>query len=213
LQSRSLWHGTQYGEVQGHGEQFERHQSRHHHDGEELEEVTNFKYLGAALSKDGTSTAEVDIRIATATSAIARLIRIWKSNAISFPTKYKLFKSLVVSILLYGCKTWTLHANTERRIQAFEYKCLCRLLRISYLEHKTNQFVRDTVSALVGSQEPLLATVKRRKLAWFGHVTRHNSLCKTTCKAPSREVGVADGRRRAGCRMSKSGPASPWTSC
>ena len=165
--------------------------------GEKLEEVTNFKYLGATLSKDGTSTAEVHIRIATATSAMARLNRIWKSNAISFPTKYKLFKSLVVSILLYGCETWTLHADTERRIQAFEYKCLRRLLRISYLEHKTNQFVRDTVSALVGPQEPLLATVKRRKLAWFGHVTRHNSLCKTILQ------GTLEGGRRRG-RQKKS---------
>jgi hypothetical protein len=165
--------------------------------GEKLEEVTNFKYLGATLSKDGTSTAEVHIRIATATSAMARLNRIWKSNAISFPTKYKLFKSLVVSILLYGCETWTLHADTERRIQAFENKCLRRLLRISYLEHKTNQFVQDTVSAFVGPQEPLLATVKRRKLAWFGHVTRHNSLCKTILQ------GTLEGGRRRG-RQKKS---------
>jgi hypothetical protein len=93
------------------------------------------------------------------------------------------------------CMTWTLHADTERRIQAFEYKCLRRLLRISYLEHKTNQFVRNTVSALVGPQEPLLATVKRRKLAWFGHVTRHNSLCKAILRHPLQTRTIPRRRR------------------
>jgi exonuclease III len=175
--------------------------------GEKLEEVSKFKYLGATLSKDGTSTAEVRIRIATATSAMARLSRLWTSSAISFSTKYRLYKSLVVSILLYGCETWTLLADTERRIQAFEHKCLRRLLHISYLEHKTNEYVRNTTSALVGPQEPLLATVKRRKLAWFGHVTRHDSLCKTILQ------GTLEGARRRGRqRKSWTDNVKEWTS-
>ena len=53
------------------------------------------------------------------------------------------------------------------------------MLRISWLDKKTNDFVRVKVTSLAGPQEPLLATVKRRKLTWFGHVTRHNSLPKT----------------------------------
>ncbi|XP_070177895.1 uncharacterized protein [Littorina saxatilis] len=72
--------------------------------GEPLEEVSSFKYLRATLSKDGTCTAEMRIRIATATAAMARLNRVWKSS-ISFQTKVKLFKLLVVSIPLYGCET------------------------------------------------------------------------------------------------------------
>ncbi|XP_052232178.1 uncharacterized protein LOC127845354 [Dreissena polymorpha] len=71
--------------------------------GKKLEEVTSFKYMGATISKDGTSTAEVRIRIAMATEAIARLSRLWTCSYISFPTKYRLYKYLVVSILLYGC--------------------------------------------------------------------------------------------------------------
>ena len=58
-------------------------------------------------------------------------------------------------------------------------KCIRKLIRISYLEHKTNNWVRSKINFCVGPQEPLLATVKRWKLAWFGHVTRHNSLYKT----------------------------------
>ena len=158
--------------------------------GEPLEEVHQFKYLGATLSKDGGSTAEVCIRIAQAISAMARLERVWRSR-ITFQTKYKLFKSLVVSILLYGCESWTLMAVTEKKIQAFENKSLRRLFGISWREHKTNEYVHKTVEDLVGPQEPLLGTVKRRKLIWFGHVTRHNSLSKTIMQGT-----VAGGRKR-----------------
>ena len=174
--------------------------------GEMLEEVSTFKYLGATLSKDGTCTAEIRIRIGTATAAMARLSRIWKSNNISFQTKYRLYRSLVLSILLYGCETWTLLAETERRIQAFEMKCLRRLLRISYMDHKTNDYVRAIINTNVGPQEPLLATVKRRKLTWFGHVTRHDSLCKTIMQGT-----VEGGRRRGRQRKSWSDNVKEWT--
>ena len=104
--------------------------------------------------------------------------------------KYRLYKSLVLSILLYGCETWTLLAKTEKRIRAFEVKSMRKLLLISYVEHRTNTYVRSNVESLVGPQEPLLACVKRRKLTWFGHVMRHDSLCKTI-----------DGVRRRGRQL------------
>ena len=68
-------------------------------------------------------------------------------------------------------------ADSENRIQAFETKCLRKLLCISHLEHKTNNRVLSKIKSLVGPQEPFLTTAKRWKLAWFGHVTLHNSLC------------------------------------
>ena len=84
-----------------------------------LEKVINFKYLGATLCKDGTCSAEIRIGIALAMAAMARLNRIWRSNTISFASKLKLYMFLVTSILLYGCETWTLLADSEKRIQAF----------------------------------------------------------------------------------------------
>ena len=56
----------------------------------------------------------------------------------------------------------------KKSIQAYETKCLRKLLRISYLELKTNDWVSSTISFCVGPLEPQMATVKRRKLAWFG---------------------------------------------
>ena len=70
--------------------------------GQKLEEVTNFKYMGATLCKNGTCSAEIRIRIAVAVAAMTRLNRIWQSNTISFASKFKLYKSLVISILFYG---------------------------------------------------------------------------------------------------------------
>ena len=134
-----------------------------------------------------------------------RLNRIWKSS-ISFVTKYRLFSSLVLSIFLYGCEAWTLLAESEKRIQAFEFKCLRKLLRISYLGHKTNDYVRSTITSLVGPHEPLLATVKRRKLTWFGHITRHDSLSKTILQGT-----LEGGRRRGRQRKSWSDNVKEWT--
>ena len=90
------------------------------------------------------------------------------------------YRSLVLSVLLHGCESWTLTADLERRIQVFENKCNGRRLDIglSYREHKTNESVWHQVSILAGLQEHLLSTVKRRKLSWFGHICRHDTLPK-----------------------------------
>ena len=90
-------------------------------------------------------------------TAMARLNRIWRCNTISFASKFKVHKSLVASFLFYGCETWTLLADSEKRTQAFKTKCLRKLLCISSLEHKTNDWVQSKINFLVGPQKPLLA--------------------------------------------------------
>ena len=74
---------------------------------------------------------------------------------------------------------WTLLADSEKGIQALKTDYLRKLLCISYLEHKTTDWVRSKINFFAGSQAPLLATVKRWKLVWFWHITRHESLSKT----------------------------------
>ena len=89
---------------------------------QQLEEVMAFKYLGATLTKYGRSTAEIKMRLAIATASIVKLNKIWNSKDINFATKIKLFKTLVLSTLLYGCESWTLTADSTKKIQAFENK-------------------------------------------------------------------------------------------
>ena len=76
----------------------------------------------------------------------------------------KLMRSLVISIFLYACESWTLTAELEKRTQAFEMRCYRRLLNISYKDHVTNEEVRRKIQAAIGEYDELLTLVKKRKL-------------------------------------------------
>ena len=87
-------------------------------------------------------------------------------------------RSLVTSIFLYACESWTLKAELQRRIQAMEMRCYCKILYISYKDHVTNEEVRTKIQQAIGPNEDL-TIVKRRKLQWYGHVSRSSDLAKT----------------------------------
>ena len=98
--------------------------------------VTSFKYLGAIVSDDGLKP-EILSRIAQAFAALRELKPILRDNNISLGSKVKLMHSLVISIFLYACESWTLTAELEKGTQAFEMRCYRRLLNISYKDHVT----------------------------------------------------------------------------
>ena len=157
--------------------------------GKELETVDHFKYLGAIISEEG-SKKEILARAAQTAAAMAKLKTIWKDRNISLRSKVKLMHALVTSIFLYACESWTLNADLQKRIQAVEMRCLRRLLGISYKDHITNEEVRQTITQQVRHYEDLLTTVKKRKLRWYGHVTRSDGLSKTILQ------GTVQGKRR-----------------
>ena len=86
--------------------------------GQKLGTVTSFKYLGAVVSDDG-SKPEVFSMIAQATAALTKLKPIWRENNISLGSKVKLMRSLVISIFLYACESWTLTAELEKKNAGF----------------------------------------------------------------------------------------------
>ena len=131
--------------------------------GQKLGTVTSFKYLGAVVSDDG-SKPEFLSWIAQATAALTKLKPIWRDNNISLGSKGKLMRSLVISIFLYACESWTLTAELEKRKQAFEKRCYRKLLNISYKDHITNEEVRRKIQAAIGEYDKLLTLVKKRKL-------------------------------------------------
>ena len=92
-------------------------------------------------------------------------------------------RSLVTSIFLYACESWTLTAELQRRIQAMEMRCYCKILHISYKDYVTNEEVHAKIQQAIRPHEDLLAIVKRRKLQWYGHVSRSPGLAKPFCKA------------------------------
>ena len=121
-----------------------------------MEKVDTFKYLGATITKYGTSEADIRIRLATSTSALIRLQTIWTSTQIGFKTKCSLYKTLVLSILLYGCETWTITEKMEKKMKAFENKAHIRLLGITYREQKMNIYIKEKINSYVGKFTPLL---------------------------------------------------------
>ena len=160
--------------------------------GQKLGTVTSVKYLGAIISGDG-SKPETLLRIAQATAAVTKLKPIWRDNNISLGSKVKLMRSLVISIFLYACKSCTLTAVLEKRTQAFKMRCDRRLFNILYKDHVTNTEVRRKIQAAIGDYGELLTLVKKRKLRWFGRVSRSSGLAKTilqgTVKEKEEEVG------------------------
>ena len=137
--------------------------------GTKLEEVTAFKYLGATISQQG-SKPEIVNRIAQAIAALSKLQTIWRDNNIKLSSKIRLMRSLVTSIFLYACESWTLNADLEKRISAFEMRCFRRLLGISYKDRITNVEVKNRIKQAIGRYEVLLT--RKIILRWFGHVTR-----------------------------------------
>ena len=139
--------------------------------GQKLETVTSFKYLGSAITDEG-SKPEILSRIAQTTAALTRLKQVCNDRSNSLSSKIRLMRSLVTSIFLYACESWTLTAELQRRIQAMEMRCYRRIPHISYKDHVTNEEVRAKIQQAIGPHEDLLTIVKRRKLQWYGHVSR-----------------------------------------
>ena len=91
-------------------------------------------------------------------------------------SKIQLMRSLVTSIFLYACESWTLTAELQRRIHAMEMTCCRKILHLSYKDHVTNEEVRAKIQWATGPHEDLLTIVKRRKLHWYGHFSRSSDL-------------------------------------
>ena len=111
-----------------------------------------------------------------------------------------------MSIFLYSRETWTLTAEIERKIQTVEMRSFRRLFGISYKDHITNEEVRSRIRKAIGPYEELLSSVKRRKMKWYGHVTRASGLAKRVLQGT-----VRGGRRRGRQRKRWEDNIRDWT--
>jgi len=80
---------------------------------EQLEQVDNFIYLSSTQSSNGDSQADIMRRIALASSVMSSLQQVWKDRYLSLLTKIRVYKMLVLPVLLYACETWTILAANE----------------------------------------------------------------------------------------------------
>jgi hypothetical protein len=135
--------------------------------GVNIDDVEEFCYLGAIVTKTGGTDADIQNRINRARQAYFNLGKVWRSNFISRNLKLRIFDSCVVSILLYGCETWSNHQNIKR-LEAFVNKCLRRILCIFW----PNTISNLELLRLANNRRPLANEVTLRKWRWIGHTLR-----------------------------------------
>ena len=101
--------------------------------GQGIADVDEFTDLGATVCKEGGGMKDLKNRLSKARSAFVRLNRIWRSKTILRKTiKLRLYKTLVVPVLLYGCETWIMNKGDDRGVEVFYNKCLRRILHFQW---------------------------------------------------------------------------------
>jgi len=130
--------------------------------GDVLEQVTKFVYLGGTPTEDGRCTKDIRRTIGLACTAFGKLDKMWRAKSISFKTKMK----LVLPVLMYGSKCWTLRKEDERRLLVAEMAWLRRIRGRSRRERIRNEKTREELRV----EETVIEKIQRRRLTWFGHV-------------------------------------------
>ena len=103
-------------------------------DGEKVETVTDFLFLGSKITADGDCSHDVKGYLLLGRKAITNLDSIFKSRDITLPAKVHIVKSMFFPVVMYGCEIWTIKKAEHQRFDAFEPWCWRRLLRVSDLE-------------------------------------------------------------------------------
>ena len=115
-------------------------------DGETMETVTDFIFLGSKITADGDCSHEIKRCLLLGRKAMTNLDSILKSRDITMPTKVCLVKVMVFPGVMYGCESWTVKKAEHRRIDAFELWCWRRLLRVPWTARRFNQSILKEIS-------------------------------------------------------------------
>ena len=158
-------------------------------DGETVETVADFIFMGSKITADGDCSHEIKRPLLLGRKVVTNLDNLLKSRDITLPTKVHLVKAVVCPVVMYGCESWTVKKVERRRIHAFELWCWRRLLRIPWTSRRYNQSILKEISPGISLEGMML----KLKLQYFGHLMRRvDSLEKTLI------LGVIGGRRRRG---------------
>ena len=99
-------------------------------DGETVETVSDFFFLGSKITADGDCSHEIKRHLLLGRKVMTNLDSISKSRDITLSTNIRLFKAMVFPVVMYGCESWTIKKAESQRIVAFELRCWRRILRI-----------------------------------------------------------------------------------
>ena len=116
-------------------------------DGETVEAVSDFIFLGSKITSDGDCSHEIKRRLLLGRKVITKLDSILKSRDITLPTKVHLIKAMVYPVVMYGCESWTMKKAERQKIDAFELWCWRRLLRVPWTASRSNQSILKEISS------------------------------------------------------------------
>ena len=110
-------------------------------DGEAVEKVTDFIFLGSKITADGDCSHEIKRHLLLGRKAMTNLNSILKSRDINLPTKVHLVKAMAFPVVMYICESWTIKEAEHQRIDAFELWRWRRLLRVPWTARRSNQSI------------------------------------------------------------------------
>ena len=110
-------------------------------DGETVETVSDFIFLGSKITAHGDCSHEIKRRLLLGRKVMTNLDSILKSRDITLPTKVRLVKAMVFPVVMYGCESWTIKKAERRRIDAFELWCWRRFSRVPWTARRSNQSI------------------------------------------------------------------------
>ena len=160
-------------------------------DGETVETVSDFIFLGSKITADGDCSHEIKRRLLLGRKVMTNLDSILKSRDITLSTKVRLVKAMVFPMVMYGCESWTIKKADRSRIDAFELWCWRRLLRVPWTARRSNQSILKEISP----EYSLEGLMGKLKLQYFGHLMRRADSLERTLM-----LGKIEGRRRKGDR-------------
>ena len=135
-------------------------------DGETMETVSDFIFLGSKITADSDSSDEIKRCLLFGRKAMTNIDCILKSRDITLSTKVHLVKAMVFPVVMYGCESWTVKKAERRRIDAFELWCWRRLLRVPWTARRSNQSILKKISPGCSLEELML----KLELQYFGHL-------------------------------------------
>ena len=135
-------------------------------DGETVEIVTDFIFLGSKIIVDGDCSCKIKRRLLLGRKAMRKLDSILQSRDITLPTKIPLVKAMVLPVIMYGCESWTIKKAEHQRIYAFELWCWRRHLRVPWTARRSNQAILKEISPKYSLDGLML----KLKLQYFGHL-------------------------------------------
>ena len=135
-------------------------------DGETVETVADFIFLGSKITADGDCSHEIKRHLLLERKVMTNLDSILKSGDIALPTKVHLVKAMVLPVVMYGCESWTIKNAKHRRTDAFKPWCWRRLLRVPWTARRFNQSILKEISPGCSLEGLML----KLKLQYFGYL-------------------------------------------